>query len=200
MTGWSISAAELRIPWGSNVAAHRMVVIADPRLNAVRQFNGLASWFDRASQAWRYKPVGYLVTDRLRGYDTASHPHTFMPINGIAPNSRAIAPAIETGALKVLASDLSEADLSARIAPALDAINRINALSKGPEGGAGLPYPFLGMGRNSNSFFSTLLHAMEFDEPSFPNPARLVPGAGTLLLSKDVLAALRLSKAERKLA
>jgi hypothetical protein len=200
MSGWTLAAAELRIPWQSRVAAHRMIVIADPKLYAVRQFNGLASWFDRASQSWRCKPIGYLVTDRLRGYDTASHPRTFMPINGIAPGARAIAPAIDSGAMKILAQGLTEADLSHRIAPALDAIRRVNALSEGPEGGAGLPYPFLGMGRNSNSFFSTLLHVMEFDEPAFANPARLVPGAGELLLSKDVLASLRDSALERRSA
>jgi hypothetical protein len=197
MTGWTIAAAELRIPWGSNVAAHRMVVIADPRLNAVRQFNGLASWYDRQTNAWRCKPVGYLKSDRLRGYDTLSHPRTFMPINGIAPASRALGPAIENGAVKVLADNLSEADLKARVAPALEAINRVNALSEGPQGGAGLPYPFLGMGRNSNSFFSTLLHVMEFDEPAFARPARFVPGAGNLLLPKDILASLRRQQERR---
>src|SRR5262245_43875460 len=139
MSGWTIAAAELRIPWESRVAAHRMIVIADPKLYAVRQFNGLASWFDRQADAGRCQPVGYLRTDRLRGYDTMSHPRTFMPINGIAPASRALGPALESGAAKVLADGLSEADLALRIAPALTAIRRINALSEGPEGGAGLP-------------------------------------------------------------
>ncbi|HEV7693965.1 MAG TPA: hypothetical protein VGO52_24235 [Hyphomonadaceae bacterium] len=199
MTGWTIAAAELRIPWGSTLAAHRMVVIADPGLNAVRQFNGLASWIDRPTQSWRCKPIGYLVSDRLRGYDTMSHPRTFMPINGITPTSRAIAPAIESGAVKVLAHNLSEADLRERLAPALQAIKHVNSLSPGPEGGAGLPYPFLGMGRNSNSFFSTLLHVMEFDEPAFARPARLVPGAGNLLLPSDILASLR-RRSERRSA
>ena len=198
MTGWTIAAAELRIPWGSDVAAHRMLVIADPQLNARRQFNGLASWYDRTSNTWRCKPIGYLPTDRLRGYDTARHPRTFMPINGIAPSSRELAPAIESGAAKVLADGLSEADLAARIAPALDAMKRVNALSEGPEGGAGLPYPFLGMGPNSNSFFSTLLHVMGFDEPTFARPARIVPGAGGLLLHKDVLASQRGSPERRR--
>ena len=65
-------------------------------------------------------------------------------------------------------------------------MRRINALSEGPEGGSGLPYPFLGFGRNSNSFFSTLLHAMEFDEPRFARPARIVPGAqGTAAVEED---------------
>jgi hypothetical protein len=200
MTGWTIAAAELRIPWGSDVAAHRMLVIADPKLNAVRQFNGLASWYDAASQAWRCKPIGYLPSDRLRGYDTAKHPRTFMPINGIQPGARAIEPALSSGAMRVLAEGLGEQDLAARLAPATEAMKRVNALSEGPEGGAGLPYPFLGLGPNSNSFFSTLLHVMGFDEPAFARPARLVPGAGGLLLPRDVLVALRGAETERKRA
>ena len=61
-------------------------------------------------------------------------------------------------------------------------MRRINALSDGPEGGAGLPYPFLGFGPNSNSFFATMLHAMGFDQPLFAQSARLVPGADRLFL------------------
>lgn len=189
MSGWSINAAELRIPRRSRFAAHRMVVIADPAMNAVRQLNGLASWFD--GEAWRHKPIGYLSSDRLRGYDTQAHPRTFMPINGCAPGSRAIRDAIGAGAIRPLAQGLSAAEVETRLAPALEAMRRINALSEGPEGGAGLPYPFLGFGRNSNSFFATLLHVMGFDVPVFAQPARIVPGAGKLLLARDVLTALR---------
>jgi hypothetical protein len=191
MTGWIIAAAELRIPWESSFAAHRMIVIADPKLDAVRQINGLASWYDRQGQRWRHKPIGYLKSDRLRGYDTLNHPRTYLPINGVRLGSRAVGRAIERGAVRVLAEGLPEADVHARLAPALDAMRRINALSPGPEGGAGLPYPFLGFGPNSNSFFSTLLHAMDFDEPSFARPARVVPGARGLLLPQDVLASIR---------
>ena len=60
MTGWSINAAELRIPRSSRFAAHRMIVIADPKLDAVRQLNGLASWLDPASG-------GGQLRDRLHG-------------------------------------------------------------------------------------------------------------------------------------
>lgn len=191
MTGWIIAAAELRIPWSSRFAAHRMILVVDPKLNAVRQVNGLASWYDHAHQRWRHKPIGYLKSDRLRGYDTHRHPQTFLPINGAALRSRAVGEAIERGSVRVLADRLTESDVETILAPGLDALSRINALSDGPEGGAGLPYPFLGFGRNSNSFFSTLLHAMEFDEPNFMQPARVVPGARGLLLPQTVLNEIR---------
>ena len=187
MTGWSINAAELRIPRRSRFAAHRMIVIADPKRQAVRQLNGLASWLDPVSGGWLHKPIGYLPSDRLRGYDTATHPRTFMPINGCAPGSRLIDPAINAGAMRVLAHNLSPEQLEARLAPALAALKRINALSKGPEGGAGLRYPLLGFGRNSNSFFSTMLYVMGFDEPVFANSALIVPGARQLLLSERLV-------------
>ena len=129
MTGWSINAAELRIPRRSRFAAHRMIVIADPKRQAVRQLNGLASWLDPVSGGWLHKPIGYLPSDRLRGYDTATHPRTFMPINGCVPGSRLIDPAVNAGAMRVLAYNLSPAELEARLAPALAALKRINALS-----------------------------------------------------------------------
>jgi hypothetical protein len=191
MTGWIIAAAELRIPWSTSFAAHRMFVVVDPKLNAVRQLNGLASWYDRAGQRWRHKPIGYLKTDRLRGYDTREHPRTFLPINGVTLGSRAVGEAMERGCVHVLADGLTESDVAAKLAPGLETMRRINALSEGPEGGSGLPYPFLGFGPNSNSFFSTLLHVMEFEEPRFARPARVVPGAGGLLLPKRVLDEIR---------
>jgi hypothetical protein len=193
MTEWSILAAELRIPRSSRFAAHRMIVIADPARNAVRQLNGLASWYDMGSGTWRHKPIGYLPSDRLRGYDTASHPRTFMPINGVPLRSHALGDAIATGAARVLMDGLAKVDVQARLAPALEALKRINALSDGPEGGSGLPYPFLGFGRNSNSFFSTMLHVMGFDEPAFARPAHIVPGARGLLLPKPALDEIRQS-------
>ena len=84
--------------------------------------------------------------------------------------------------------------IEARLSLAVAALQRINALSDGPGGGAGLPYPFLGFGRNSNSFFSTVLRAMGLDEPQFAQPARLNPGAGSLLLPEAELAMIRQSR------
>lgn len=191
MSGWSINAAELRIPRRSRFAAHRMVVIADPDMKAVRQLNGLASWYDGEAKCWRHKPIGYLSSDRLRGYDTRAHPRTFMPIHGCAPGAWIIRDGVGSGAIRPLAQGLTAAEVEERLAPALAAMRRINALSDGPEGGAGLPYPFLGFGPNSNSFFATMLHAMGFDQPLFAQSARLVPGARKLLLPQDVLTAIR---------
>jgi hypothetical protein len=189
--GWTLAATELRIPWGSGVAAHRMITVGDPAGKAVRQLNGLASWFDPAAGVWRHKPIGYLPSDRLRGYDTRRHPRTFMPIHGCPPGGRDLAAAIGDGCATVLADRLSAADVEAVLAPGLSALARINALSDGPEGGAGLPYPFMGFGRNSNSFFSTVLHAMGFDEPRFARPAAFNPGQRQLLLSANDLTDLR---------
>ncbi len=191
MSGWSINAAELRIPRRSRFAAHRMIVIADASGRAVRQINGLASWFDDEHHAWRHKPIGYLPTDRLRGYDSKTHPRTFMPINGAASPDWRLAPAIAAGAVRVLADDLARDEIDVQLAPALEALRRINALSKGPEGGAGLPYPFMGFGRNSNSFFATMIHAMGFTVPDFSASAIIVPGARSLLLSADLLDSIR---------
>lgn len=185
-----LAAAELRIPWNSDVAAHRLILVADPSHIAVRQLNGLASWFDSRQGRWRAKPIGYLWSDRLRGYDTAERRDTYMPIHGAEPGAWRIDKAVRRGDVQPLLRG-SRREIEARLAPALAAMRRINGLNNGPEGGAGLPYPFLGFGRNSNSFFSTLLAVMEFPEPRFARPARLTPGAGALLLTEGVLAELR---------
>ncbi len=189
--GWIIAATELRIPRRSAVAAHRMITVADPSGQAVRQINGLASWLDHASGVWRHKPIGYLPSDRLRGYDTRSHPRTFMPMHGCEPRSRDLSGALASGCATVMADGLSARDVEEALEPALAALRRVNALSEGPEGGAGLPYPFMGFGRNSNSFFSTVVHAMGFDEPRFLRPAVLNPGQRRFLLPASELADLR---------
>ena len=189
--GWRLTACELRIPRRSGFAAHRLAALVDPSGLAVRQINGLASWWDGRACCWRHKPIGYLPSDRLRGYDTRSHPRTFMPMHGCPPRSRQLAAAIASGRAQVLATYASLQEAEAALAPGLEAVRRINALSPGPEGGAGLPYPFMGLGANSNSFFHTVLAAMGFDPPSFARPAWLTPGEGRLLLPADALRDIR---------
>src|SRR5690606_18469299 len=114
---WSILAAELRIPRRTSFAAHRMIVVADSEGRAVRQLNGLASWYDRTGACWRHKPIGYLPSDRLRGYDTRTHPRTFMPINGADPRGWRVASALESGAARVLLTGLTAEQLEDRLAP-----------------------------------------------------------------------------------
>jgi hypothetical protein len=197
MAGWRLALAELRVPPGSRLFAHRMLVALDPEGRAVRQLNGLASWLD-ASGSWRHKPIGYLSTDRLRGYDTRSHPRTFLPVHGWDRASRSLGPALERGEAALLIGGdqrLTGRDLDALLAPALAAMTRINALSPGPEGGGGLPYPRLGFGPNSNSFASTLIAAMGLDEPQLPACARFLPGHRALLLPAETLAGLRAGRA-----
>ncbi len=193
MNGWKIAAAELRIPWRSALAAHKMVIVIDPDDQAVRQLNGLASWYDKAGKCWRHKPIGYLPSDRLRVYDTLEHPQTWLPINGVAPGSRSVGAAITSGDIVVMAGgegQLHAADLEALLAPALEAKKRINALSRGPDGG-GVRYPFLGLGANSNSVFNTLVCAMGMAPPAFPHPARFTPGCGRSLLSAQEISGIR---------
>lgn len=166
-----------------------MIVMVNSQGQVVRQINGLASRWDRAAGRWRCKPVGYLSSDRLRGYDTGRHPDTWLPIHGMEARWN-VAAALARGDVARLASAPSQARAEALLAPALEALCAVNALSDGPEGGGGVAYPFLGFGPNSNSFFSTLLAAMELAEPVWSRPARLVPGAGALLLPKGELAAI----------
>ena len=194
MTGWTIAAAELRIPRRTSFAAHKMVIVVDPDGQAVRQLNGLASWYDKASGRWRHKPIGYLSSDRLRAYDTDTHPQTFLPMNGVAPRSRDVRAAMANGDVVRLSEPVSGMDadeLQSAIFPAVSAIERINALSPGPHGGGGVRYPFLGLGANSNSVFATLVEAMGFAPPKFARPARLTPGVASLLLGAQEIASLR---------
>ncbi len=181
-----LAAGELRIPYGTPVAAHRMLLVIDPRQRIVRQINGLASWLEPDSGRWRHKPIGFLATDRLRGYDTRTHPRTFLPVHGVMLFSRDAAEALGRGDIAALATGLSEAEVEQRLAPALKALRQINGLSPGPEGGAGLPYPFLGFGRNSNSFYRTMLRVLRVEPPRFASSALIVPGEADLLLPEDV--------------
>lgn len=190
MSAWKIAAAEHRIPKGTAFAAHKMVIVVDPEGRVVRQFNGLASWFDERAGRWRQKPIGYLPSDRLRAYDTDRSPQTFLPVHGCAPGGGSVDGAVAAGDVIVLAAPVERAALDARLAPALEAIARINALSPGPEGGSGVPYPFLGLGTNSNSVFATLVGSMGFALPAFRRPARIAPGCQTTLLSREEISAL----------
>ncbi|MBI1340490.1 hypothetical protein GC169_09845 [bacterium] len=88
-------------------------------------------------------------------------------------------------------SGLGPDELEARLALVKRLIADVNALAPGPDGGAGLPYPFLGFGPNSNSFFETARETMGLGSPEFPERAWLVPGAERLLLPPQEIARIR---------
>lgn len=48
-----------------------------------------------------------------------------------------------------------------------------------------LHYPFMGLGRNSNSVASTLIKAMGLEEPKNTGPALIMPGKGVILLEPE---------------
>lgn len=194
MNGWRIAAAELRIPRRLPLAAHKMVIVIDPQGRVVRQLNGLASSLDRGRGVWRPKPIGYLRSDRLRAYDTDRYPQTFLPMSGVGGRNAAAERALERGDVVDLVGAgeaLSSDDVECVLGPALKAIEQINRLSAGPDGGGGIPYPFLGLGRNSNSVFTTLVEAMGLEPPVPGQTAPLAPGWGRRVLSREEICRLR---------
>jgi hypothetical protein len=54
-----------------------------------------------------------------------------------------------------------------------------------------LPYPFLGLGANSNSVASTMDACMGVPEPFIPNSAPITPGVGTLLLPTSTITGIQ---------
>lgn len=182
MSKWMIIAAEHRLPRGTAFAAHRVLAVADGYGRCVRQFNGLASSLDPDSGDWRCKPIGFLPSDRLRVYDTAEHPYTALSIHGAVKGVSGLLDVVRRGEAAMIADRLDATDLALYLSAAREAMKRINAGSPGPSGGGGLPYPFLGLGPNSNSVFSTLLAAMGMSLPQIARGAWLVPGLGRRLL------------------
>ncbi len=108
------------------------------------------------------KPVGYSPCDRLKVFHFQS---TYLYAPGLPQ-------------CEVYAG--SQQEVFNRWDAALDAANAINELD--------LHYPFLGLGKNSNSVASTLIAAMKLTEPEIPGAAPILPGKGVMLLSETVLA------------
>jgi len=180
--GWRIAAGEYRFGVGALRAAHQMLVVLDPDGRPVRQVHGLASWWDPRGRRWRCKPIGYLPGDRLRVYDTARGEGVFLPVAGVGRDGQGASSALAAGYLRQIGPPLSGGEVEDALAPALRMLAAINALSPGPEGGGGLPYPFMGLGRNSNSVFRTLTAAFGLGPVEFPDRTVFRPGARDLLI------------------
>jgi hypothetical protein len=187
MALWTLIAAEHRLPPGGAVLAHRVLAVIDQGGRCVRQFNGLASALETASNSWRCKPIGFAPSDRLRIYDTAVDPHTWLSMHGARAGCHDMNQAILRGNAASLAGPLNEGELKSYLAVLCRTLSVINARSPGPSGGGGVSYPFLGLGPNSNSAFATLVAAMGLTCPALPRGAWLAPGLGRILLPYDEL-------------
>lgn len=113
----------------------------------------------------KIKPVGYLPSDRLKVY-------AFSRATFYAPDQ----------AHRVLLQGSAD-DLLNRVNAARAAGEAINQLD--------LPYPFLGLGKNSNSVASTLIRVMVLVEEDIPGAARFTPGRGEWVLDDETIARIQ---------
>jgi hypothetical protein len=54
-----------------------------------------------------------------------------------------------------------------------------------------IQYPWMGLGKNSDAFASTLIAAMGLTEPQLPGGARITPSAGSMLLDPSAIQAIQ---------
>ncbi|WP_051229126.1 hypothetical protein [Paludibacterium yongneupense] len=151
---------ESQLPLLGKLGGHNLLVLLDGAGKVLCELDGLAT-----SRDGRIKPVGYLLSDRLKVY-------AFARATFHAP-TQAHAVLLE-GSRTALENRFDAARAAG------EAINRRD-----------LPYPLLGLGKNSNSVASTLIRAMALDEPDLPGNARFTPGRGRLLLDQETLAGIQ---------
>jgi hypothetical protein len=118
------------------------------------------------SEDGEIKPIGYLPSDRLKCY--------------FFDKARLYKP----GQVQACLIQGNREELKNRIDAAVEAGNQINAHN--------LPYPFLGIGPNSNSVASTLIRVMGLQEPEdLLGGASIMPGVGGMLLDDGTIAAIQ---------
>lgn len=111
------------------------------------------------------KPIGYLSSDTLKFY---SFDGRYLYSDSQPQQT-------------IYSGDLE--DVLSRWNAAIDAGEEINKLN--------LPYPFMGLGDNSNAVASTLIAAMGINETAVPGSAAIMPGRGSILLPKELLDQIR---------
>ncbi|AZY52246.1 hypothetical protein ACLQ9F_11860 [Bordetella avium] len=118
---------------------------------------GLLSEVDglATSKSGTIKPIGYLPSDQLKVYEF-SRPYLYRSIQR-----------------QVIIFSGESIEVERRWLALRDGLHAINTLN--------LPYPILGLGRNSNSVASTLIRCMALDELPIPH-SRFAPGQGLMLL------------------
>lgn len=140
--------------------AHHLLVLLDGQGRVLAEIDGLAT-----SKAGRIKPIGYLLSDRLKVY-RLEQAMLYRPQQVQATVFEGPSDAVQ-----------------ARWQAAYEAGRAINARH--------VRYPLLGLGKNSNSVISTLIACMGLPEPALPG-RRFAPGCGAMLLPHaDIHAACR---------
>lgn len=152
-----------QLPLVWGLGGHNLVVVTDPSGGVLGEFNGLAT-----SARGQIKPIGYLPTDQLRVFKFSQARYYRSTQNQY-----------------VVFSSSSYADISSRINAMEQCMHQINAQN--------MRYPFLGLGKNSNSVASTLLSCIGGKETPLPKGAWIMPGVGNLLLPQPVIDGIRVN-------
>jgi hypothetical protein len=182
-----IAVAELRV---LHLGGHRIIAHADGDGRLLRQINGLATTREGKPIA-----VGFLPSHRLKVHDSARPPGYWLRPAGTRfeadPDGKWRLDR-QRGHVRL---DQSRADLWQVVHEGTgeQVARRLSAMETAGEviNARDLPYPFIGMGPNSNSVASTLLAAAGLGLGRIARGASVVPFAGHLLLSDADLAAIR---------
>lgn len=153
---YKVILSQLRI---AKFFGHNFLVLIDETGAVISELNGLAT-----SKNGKTKPIGYLLSDRLKVYEFRKayfYKNTQQQITLLHANKEVI---------------LRKWNV------ALKTVNLINIKK--------LPYPLFGLGKNSNSVASTLIRCMGLYEPKIPGGA-IAPFSGEMVLSESEIKKLQ---------
>src|SRR5690606_9962935 len=161
MSDWQIRLAQmpLNIPLASNAAGHNYLALFDGNGNQVSELNGLAT-----ASSGKIREIGFMPGDDIKVYEDY---HRFY----------------SSGHVQETLYSGSQQDVMAHWQAARAAADAIDIED--------INYSFLGIGflgkmHNSNSAASTLIAAMNFDEPDLDG-TWFTPGSGKMLLDSTII-------------
>ncbi len=152
-----------QLPLVGGLGGHNLIVVKDPGGRVISEFNGLATSSDGV-----IKPIGYLSSDKLKVFEFTNANYYDSSQNQYTVYSTS-----------------SFSEISSRLNAMKQTMNQMNSLD--------MSYPFLGLGKNSNSVSSTLLASIGATESKVPNSAWVMPGVGDMLLPQSFIDSVRTS-------
>ena len=155
-----------QLPLIGGAAGHNFVAVLDADGRVIHELNGLAT-----SKDGKIKPIGDSLSDRLRVYNEKEAGVFYY-------NSSQNQQVVFEGSYQEV---MNKFNLGYEIG---QEINKRN-----------IPYPLLGMGKNSNSVASTLLNGMGLKDPDLGKA--ITPGEGSLLIPEEELKQIRRSWEEK---